>query len=215
MSLKKVLLIGDSIRMGYDKYVKDYLKDSCEVYFPTENCRFAQYVLRCLSDWRKELKIGEELDLIHWNAGLWDTLEQYEDGCLTPPKFYEYFIDRICNRIKILFPKAKVIFATSTPILECKIYDPKIFTRKNDKIREYNDIAVNVCKKYGFEINDLYSVVENVPELYYSDMTHLYTPEGTQLLTDAVVKKICEVLEIEYKEFTLVDYQNVKEVIGI
>lgn len=27
MSLKKVLLIGDSVRMGYEKYVKHALKD--------------------------------------------------------------------------------------------------------------------------------------------------------------------------------------------
>ena len=43
MEKKKVLLIGDSIRMGYDKYVKNYLADSCEVYYPSENCRFAQF----------------------------------------------------------------------------------------------------------------------------------------------------------------------------
>ena len=29
--MKKVLLIGDSIREGYDKYVKEILKDTCEV----------------------------------------------------------------------------------------------------------------------------------------------------------------------------------------
>ena len=50
---------------------------------------------------------------------------------------------------------------------------------------------------------------------YYSDMTHLYTPEGTQLLTDAVIKVICDTLDIEYREFTLADYESVKEVIGL
>ncbi len=59
MEKKKVLLIGDSIRMGYDKYVKNYLADSCEVYYPKDNCRFAQYTLRHLSDW----KICEMLDI--------------------------------------------------------------------------------------------------------------------------------------------------------
>ncbi len=40
--MKKVLLIGDSIRMGYDKYVKDALNEVAEVYYPTENCRFSE-----------------------------------------------------------------------------------------------------------------------------------------------------------------------------
>ena len=50
---------------------------------------------------------------------------------------------------------------------------------------------------------------------YYSDMTHLYTLEGTQLLTDAVIKVICDTLDIEYREFTLADYESDKEVIGL
>ena len=31
--MKKVLLLGDSIRMGYDEYVKELLQDTCEVYY--------------------------------------------------------------------------------------------------------------------------------------------------------------------------------------
>ena len=30
--MKRIFLIGDSIRMGYDKYVKEALADACEVY---------------------------------------------------------------------------------------------------------------------------------------------------------------------------------------
>lgn len=35
--MKKVLLLGDSIRMGYDEYVKELLKDTCEVYYDDED----------------------------------------------------------------------------------------------------------------------------------------------------------------------------------
>ena len=112
--MKKVLLIGDSIRQGYDKYVKQALSDSCEVYFPKDNCRFAQFVLRHLSDWKRVLDLGDDVDAVHWNAGLWDTLVQYEDGCLTPPEVYEAFIDRICRRIRVLFPTPR---SSSPPLL--------------------------------------------------------------------------------------------------
>ena len=73
--MKKILLIGDSIRMGYDKYVKEALKDSAEVYYPEENCRFAEYVLRYAHEWKKKLGCPDDPDLVHWNAGLWDALE--------------------------------------------------------------------------------------------------------------------------------------------
>lgn len=213
--MKKVLLIGDSIRKGYDAYVKGFLQDSCEVYYPGDNCRFAQYVLRHLSDWKNELQLDASLDLIHWNVGLWDTLELFEDGCLTPPDFYAHFMDKICGRIKVLFPHAKVIFATSTPVLEERFPDPRVSIRRNASVREYNEIAKKIVLHHGFSVNDLYAVVENVPEAYYSDMTHLYTPQGTQLLTDAVAKAICQALGIAYTEFTLEDYQSVNAVLGL
>ena len=38
---KNVLLIGDSIRMGYCGYTKELLKDVANVYYPEDNCRFA------------------------------------------------------------------------------------------------------------------------------------------------------------------------------
>lgn len=212
--MKKVLLIGDSIRQVYDSYVKYALKDTCEVYYPNDNCRFAQYVLRHLHDWKNELKLDDNVDVVHWNAGLWDTLELFGDDCLTPPGFYEYFIDKICKRIKLIFPKAKVIFATSTPILEPRFTNQNFF-RHNSNIREYNQIAVEKVKEYGFYVNDLYSVVENVPKEYYSDMTHLYTPQGTELLTNAVIKAIGNALDTEFDDFTVTDYHAVKDVLGL
>jgi hypothetical protein len=213
--MKKILLIGDSIRMGYDADVKSFFSDSCEVYYPSENCRFAQYIARHLGDWKKELEIDVDLDLVHWNAGLWDTLELYEDGCITPPDFYEFYIEKICKFIKILFPKAKVIFATSTPVLEHKFLKPEVAIRRNAKIKEYNEIAIKVCKNHGFAINDLYSLVQDVPEEYYSDMTHLYTPEGTQILANGVIKSICVALNLEYHEFIFQDYHAVNEIVGM
>ena len=212
---KKILLIGDSIRMGYDKYVKEHLKDSCEVYFPAENCQFAQYVLRHLGDWKASLKLDETLDLVHFNVGHWDTLEFYDDGCLTPIDMYAFFLDKICKRIRRHYPNAKVVFATSTPVIEERFLTPHISVRRNETVKKYNEVAKEIVVKHGFIINDLYPLLENAPKEYYSDMTHLYTPEGTQVLADAVLKVICRELNMEYKNFTLTNYSEIKEVIGI
>ncbi len=171
-------------------------------------------MLRHISDWKEELKLGDDVDVVHWNAGLWDTLVLYEDGCLTPIEFYEYFMDKVCNRIKVLFPNAKVIFATSTPVLEERFTSPEISHRKNSDIKKYNEVACNIAKKYGFYINDLYAVTKDVDISYYSDMTHLYTPEGAQLHTNAVLKAIGDAVGEKFDEFTLTDYKTVREVIG-
>ena len=218
MKMKKILLIGDSIRQGYDKYVKAALKDSFEVVYPSENCMFAQYIYRSLHNWKEALNLGDEVELIHWNAGLWDTLEligeEGSDGELTPPEIYAFYIERICKRIKFLFPKARVIFATSTPVQE-ELFNKTVAIRRNETTRRYNEIAVKIAKSYGFFIDDLYSVVENAPKTYYSDLTHLYTPEGTCLLTNAVIKSICSVTGTDFTEFSIANFEEVKEILGI
>jgi len=102
--MKNLLLIGDSIRIGYDKSVKKSLEGVANVIFPDVNCRFASFVLRYFHEYFDGLK-GEEIDVIHWNAGLWDCLRLFEEEPHTPIEVYEYYIDRICRRIKKLCPK--------------------------------------------------------------------------------------------------------------
>ena len=118
--MKNLLLIGDSIRMGYDKSVKKTLEGKANVIFPEENCRFAAYVLRYFHEYLKDIK-GEDIDVIHWNAGLWDCLRLFEEEPHTPIDVYAYYIERICIRIKKICPNARVIFATSTKGLSEKM----------------------------------------------------------------------------------------------
>lgn len=196
--MKKIMLIGDSIRMGYDKYVAMALKGQAEVYYPKENCRFTQYVLRHFQDWVKESGFGEDTDLVHWNVGLWDVLELFGDEPITPIEWYEQYMHRICKRIKLLCPKAKVVFATSTPINE-PLYEEKKarFFRTNANIRAYNAVAKKVVESHGFAVNDLYGFLENAPENWFSDKTHYYTQPATEAMTNRVLDVIYEQLGIQ------------------
>ncbi len=199
--MKNILLIGDSIRMGYDKAVKKTLDGIANVYFPDENCRFAAYVLRNIHEYKSMLE-GNTVDILHWNAGLWDCLRLFEEEPHTPKEIYAYYIERICVRIKKLFPNAKVIFATSTRVLSEKM--SKDFKRYNEDIEEYNRIAVEIVEKHGFEVNDLYAVSATLPESAHSDSVHYYTPAGTEAFTNEVLSHIVPHLgiteEIAYKE---------------
>jgi hypothetical protein len=56
--------------------------------------------------------------------------------------------------------------------------------------------------------------VDGVPTEYYSDCTHLYTPEGTRLIGDRVLEVVCCAAEIE-KPSAEVVYEAVKEIVGI
>ncbi len=48
--MKKIILIGDSIRQGYDKYVKLAFENTAQVYYTNDNCRFTTYIIRHLID---------------------------------------------------------------------------------------------------------------------------------------------------------------------
>ena len=199
--MKNLLLIGDSIRMGYDKSVRKTLEGKANVIFPEENCRFASYLLRNFHEYLKDVK-GEDVDVVHWNAGLWDCLRLFEEEPHTPIEVYAYYIDRLCIRIKKICPNAKVIFATSTKVLSEKM--DKNFKRYNEEIQKYNDAAVEVVKKHGFLVNDLYAVSDKLPEEAHSDAVHYYTPMGTEAFTSAVLSFVIPALGIdgdaEYRE---------------
>ncbi len=193
--MKKIVLLGDSIRMGYDKYIKEALKGVAEVYYPDENVRFGEYFLRMAHDWKEKGGWPDDIDLVHWNVGLWDVINLYDDGPLSTPEYYENVIGRLDKRLRMLYPEAKMIFATSTNVVE-EGYS-KRFRRYNREIVQYNDIAKSVLVPRGVEINDLYAVTENCPKECRSDMTHFNTDEGRALVGGHVLSVICEALGID------------------
>ena len=195
--MKKIVLIGDSIRMGYDKYVKEAFLDSAEVYYPAENCRFATYVMRFVHEWKKKGEWPDDVDLVHWNAGLWDVPEILGDDPVTPIEHYAVQIARIDRRLRLLFPKAKIVFATCTAVEEEKY--GATFKRRNCMIEAFNAAALEALKDTDTVINDLYAITANAPEGCHSDMTHYSTPAGIEYVGGKVIEVISRELEIEAK----------------
>ncbi|MBQ6597342.1 MAG: SGNH/GDSL hydrolase family protein, partial [Lentisphaeria bacterium] len=175
--MKNLLLLGDSIRMGYDSFVQEKLAGRMNVYFAEDNGRFAQYTLRMVSDWKGKLSLPE-IDVVHWNNGLWDVLHlnanssgsdgeaegdtispenvpaeyHFDKDPLTPPDMYRYMLGRVLTRIRQLFPKTEVIFATTTPVIE---EQASWAYRSNAEIDAYNRIAREVLVPRGVRINEL------------------------------------------------------------
>lgn len=215
--MKKIFLIGDSIRSGYDKYVKESMKNIAEVYFPNENCRFAEYILRYVHMWKDSLKL-KDADVVHWNAGLWDTLRIYNDAPLTRIDVYAENIERIAERIKFLFPEAKQIFATSTPVIESG-FIKEFEMRYNEDVEKYNEVAKTVLEGHGVIINDLYGLLKDKPESLHSDQTHYYTADATELIGNHVNKVLCDALEVDENllvkpdknQFAITCYKNDNE----
>ena len=188
--MKKILLLGDSIRLGYERYVTETLKDVAIVYTPGDvNCGMAQFMLRWVHDWKRKRNLPEDMDVVHWNAGLWDVLRIHGDDTLSPPDFYADTLRRISQRLRMLFPTAKQVFALSTWVQE-DLYLGE-YQRFNSDIRLFNDIAMQTLAPLGVEFNDLYAVSENAPKACWSDVTHFNTVDGIKRVGGQVVDCLC------------------------
>ena len=169
--MKKVILIGDSIKFGYFKYVQTALDGVAEVNHPKSSAMFGEYMLRFVHEWKKEYGWPDDVDLVHWNVGLWDALELFGDKPLTSLDYYEDVIGRLHKRLRMLFPKAKLVFATSTAVQEELYWDE--FRRHNANIEAYNAAALRALADTDEVINDLYAVTFGCPKECYSDVTHV------------------------------------------
>ena len=216
--MKQIFLIGDSIRKGYDAYIRACFRDVAEVYYPEDNCRFAEYTLYYLHHWAEELEVPQTLDVIHWNAGLWDTLRYFETEPLTPIDAYVGFIERIQQRIERLFPNAVSVFATSTPVRGREYWkNPAKSFRDNKDVAAYNKAAAEVLKPYGVKIDDLFAVMQAAPESEHSDQTHFYTPEGRARIGNAVKRSLLDALGMQESDlrFDGGEFATPESIVGI
>ena len=192
--MKNIFLIGDSIRFGstsgnspgYGVYVKEKLAGKAQVFAPNENCRFAQYTQRYLHEWAKDID-GESVDVVHWNNGLWDVLRIMGDEPFTDMDVYVRILRRVYHRIRQLCPKARVIFALNTAVVEDLAKSD--FKRYNSDIEAYNAAAAALMAELHVEVNDLYSVTKDWGEEMHTDFVH-FNEAGSQILADKVIEKI-------------------------
>lgn len=176
--MKKVLLLGDSIRMGYDAFVQEMLQEECQVYYSADNGRFSAYTLLQAIDMCNR---HGPFDVVHWNNGYWDMdVEGVVDEALIPVEDYMRFLRRIIATLRAY--GAQVIFATTTPIFEeggaSDMHTGMNLRFKNEWVQRYNAAAKVVMDEEGVPVNDLYELCLR-GEKYYKceDRLHL-TEEG-------------------------------------
>ena len=172
--MKKVLLIGDSIRLGYQPKVVELLKDAAQVNGPADNCRFSAYTLFNLSMWAPD----DDYDVIQWNNGQWDTCHMADGKIHTPLAHYLEIQGRIAS---ILQKKTRrLVFATTTPVWPEMIASGRACPRRNEDIIAYNRAAGELLGQLGVEINDLHGLMfEDIKRYIKDDMVHL-TEEGNE-----------------------------------
>ena len=185
-----LLLLGDSIRSFYCKNVAQELEGRMRVVWPAENCRFTLYTLRFISEWVHLVDNPEDVKVIHWNNGLWDASRHTADGLpLASGEEYGKNLERIITELRARFPKAQIIFATTTCV------DPRFPYVRNEDVDEYNRIALEIMRRHDIPVDDLHAVMAAHPEyIRESDRIH-ETEEGARALAKQVAQCVLSVLE--------------------
>lgn len=184
--LPRVLLLGDSISIGYTQPVRELLAGKANVHRALENCGPTTRGLEKLDQW-----LGHQpWDVIHFNFGLHDLKYVDADGNRTeppegsrqvPPEEYEQNLRKIVARLRET--GATLIWCTTTPVPDGAA------GRVAGDAKAYNAIAARVMRMTQGEeriINDLFGLAKPQLGRIQRPRNVHFTRHGSQVLARQV-----------------------------
>ncbi|MFH1567416.1 MAG: SGNH/GDSL hydrolase family protein [Gemmatimonadota bacterium] len=184
--MKKVMLLGDSIRMSYQDVVAAQLAGEAEVWGPAENCQYSLYTLSSLPRWLGQFQAP---DLVHWNNGIHDVGHNPNRAPVQMPlEVYRANVEFILQQLRAA--RARVIWATMTPVHPDRPFRADQWSWRNAEIDAYNAAALEVMVAHRVPVNDLHGLVAaDCDQLLSEDQLHL-SPAGVARCAEAVVAAV-------------------------
>lgn len=186
--LPKVLIVGDSISIGYTKHLDAMLKDVAQVRHNPGNAAHTQNGVERLDGWLA----GAKYDVIHFNWGLHD-LKYVKDGKLDLSGTRLATLEEYKANLNILVGKlkatgAKLVWASTTPI------PPGAEGRIPGSEGEFNKAAREIMDTHGIRVNDLHSYVAPYLIQYQRPKNVHFTQAGSEYLAQKVARTIAGML---------------------
>lgn len=190
-SKRRVLILGDSISMGYTPVVKRLLREDTLVVRPQENCAGTTKGVANVDRWL-QLE-GGGFDLIWFNFGLHDLKRVKPDGKNSndpkdrrqaEPAAYERQLREITKKLQAT--GARLVFATTTPV-------PEGGVRPHRDVQDperYNAIAREIMQAHGAEVVDLYAFALTRQAQIQPRVDVHFTKQGSRLLGEHVAEKV-------------------------
>lgn len=170
-NLPNLLLVGDSITKAYFPAVADDLKGVANVYlFVTSACSGDPRLPEQLHEYFRMM--GVSFAVVHFNNGMhgWGyTEQQYAAG-----------LPQIIAALRDGAPKAKLIWASTTPVL----HDSPEGGASNSRIDLRNKLASEVMSRKGISSDDQHQLMLKHQDLHDGDVH--YTAAGSALQAEQV-----------------------------
>ncbi|MBJ6368781.1 SGNH/GDSL hydrolase family protein [Snuella sedimenti] len=198
----KILIIGDSISIGYTPFVKKNLAATAIVEHNPGNAQHTGTGLKQIEAW-----IGDtNWDIIQFNWGLWDLCYRHPDskeygnrdkinGKVTyTVEEYAANLDTLVRKIKEK-SNAKLVFVTTS-------YVPKEEAgRFEADAKRYNKAAIAVMKKHNVSVNHIYKASKTIHKKYGKGSHDVhYTKDGYKKLGKIVSGFLFEQLKMLKKQ---------------
>lgn len=197
-SLPNVLILGDSISIGYTLQVRALLQGKANVYRPTSpdgtkpvNCSGTTSGVKSVDQWLS----GHKWSVIHFNWGLHDLKHVASPGSSqntnSPSDPVQATVEEYSRNLETIVAKleatgARLIFATTTPVAPGTT-NP---LREVDAPGRYNAAALKIMQARGIAVDDLFAFCEpQLDKLQLPKNVH-FTPAGSQALATQVAKAI-------------------------
>lgn len=190
-----VLIIGDSISIGYTPFVQENLKEEANVSRIPANSQDTNFGKQNIKAWLAPKK----WDVITFNFGLWDMCYRNPGPVTTenrdkvngkqavPIEQYAENLEQLVAEMKKT--EAKLIFVTTTVVPD---REPGRFQQD---VKLYNETAKAVMAKNGIEVVDLETASRKVPKQFHEGPTDVhYSPEGYKALAEVVTEGVKEAL---------------------
>lgn len=206
-NLPKVFIYGDSISIGYTEYVRASLEGKASVFRLHKNGQSSNDFVPNMEKlkttmFQPYLEGGWNFkwDVIHFNVGLHD-LKYMANGKMDKKRgvqvssleLYATNLKKIINYLKTSYPKAKLVFATTTPVPDG---EPG---RVKGDAKKYNEVAIKVLKEHpDIIVNDLYSFSVPLLKKYAIGPGNVhYKEEGSRRQGIRVAKVIAKALDLK------------------
>jgi len=182
-SLPRVLLVGDSILNGYLNRVAKSLQGKANV----DAWVNPYYHSQMFNNRLAEVLTNGSYAIVHINAGL----HGWQPGRI-PPGQYEPLSRALIDVIRQQCPKAKIIWANTTPIM-LKGQPSRLDPELNPIIVEQNQTAAKVMAEMQVPVNDFYAVATNHLALAKGDGFHWNAPAYELyaiITTDSILREL-------------------------
>lgn len=195
--LPRVMIIGDSISVGYTDEVRRLLAGKANVHRIAGNAGPSSSGVQKMKEW--VAPTNGIWDVIHFNFGLHDLKlgtggkdnHPYatSDGHQVSLEDYEKNLSQIVATFKTT--GAALVWCSTTPVPAGKVDPPRL----PDDVTKYNAVARQVMIKNGVAIDDLFGAA--LPRLADIQLPHNvhYTKEGYAELAKQVAASIGEVIK--------------------